>query len=164
MVNDTMLPEQSVQIGHLWFTPSSLVQALFMLMAKFLRFSSLIRDFVWWMNLFGLLVCAGLYHGGESANKFGVICKLTIVLSFISDALIHSPSYSADLRLWKLGEYTSQETQLPHLIDPDWIFCQLGMTTVSIGEDKTKIWATVDLSKVCLQLIESVQYLIVVTQ
>lgn len=156
-----MLRERLVQIGPLWFMLSSPAQVLFMLMVKFLRFSNLIRNFVLWMNLFGLLVCAGLYRGGGSVNKFGVICESTKLLSSTSNTDIHLPSYSADLRLWKLGEYTGQETQLPCLIDLDWIFGQLGMTTVSIGEDRTKVWATIDLSKVCLRLIQSTQRLII---
>ncbi|KAG1774332.1 hypothetical protein EV702DRAFT_1047887 [Suillus placidus] len=53
--------------------------------------------------------------------------------------------YSADVRLWQLGEYKSRETQLPSLINPDWIVGHLGMTTVSIGKDRTKVWATIDL-------------------
>ncbi|KAG2076598.1 hypothetical protein BDR04DRAFT_1149040 [Suillus decipiens] len=32
---------------------------------------------------------------------------------------VWSDFYSTDLRLWKLGEYADQETQLLHLIDPD---------------------------------------------
>lgn len=72
---------------------------------------------------------------------------------------IDLPSYSADVRLWKLGEYTDQETQLPLLIDPDWIVGQLGMTTVSIGKDRTKVWATIDLSKV-LVLVAHYEFVI----
>lgn len=53
-----------------------------------------------------------------------------------------------DVRLWELGEYLDRDTQLPHLIDPDWVTGQLAMMTVSIGESKTKVWATIDISKV----------------
>ena len=39
---------------------------------------------------------------------------------------------------------------MPGLIDPAWIKGHLALTTVSIGCDKTKVWATVDLAKVCV--------------
>ncbi|KAG2740145.1 hypothetical protein P692DRAFT_20881200 [Suillus brevipes Sb2] len=55
---------------------------------------------------------------------------------------------SVNVRLWRLGEYRNNDTQLPHLIDPDWIISQLGMTVVSIGHKRTKAWATIDLAKV----------------
>ncbi|KAG0700531.1 hypothetical protein DFH29DRAFT_1001034 [Suillus ampliporus] len=53
-----------------------------------------------------------------------------------------------DVRLWELGEYLDRDTQLPHLIDPDWVTGQLAMMTVSVSESKTKVWATIDISKV----------------
>ena len=37
---------------------------------------------------------------------------------------------------------------LPSLIDPCWINSQLALTTVSIGQNKMKVWATIDLAKV----------------
>lgn len=67
------------------------------------------------------------------------------------------PSQSVNVRLWELGEYLSPETRVPSLIDPAWIKGQLALTTVSIGRDKTKLWATVDLAKVChLDMIRDV--------
>lgn len=42
----------------------------------------------------------------------------------------------------------AQDTQLPQLIDLDWLRCLLGMTVISIGKERRKVWATVDLSKV----------------
>jgi len=44
-----------------------------------------------------------------------------------------------------LGEYNDH---LPAFIDPDWIKGQLAMATVSVGQNKTKVWATIDLAKV----------------
>ncbi len=38
---------------------------------------------------------------------------------------------------------------LPLLIDPCWINSQLALTTILIGQNKMKVWATVDLAKVC---------------
>ncbi|KAG1718461.1 hypothetical protein EDB19DRAFT_1920545 [Suillus lakei] len=54
---------------------------------------------------------------------------------------------TVDVRLWELGEYQNRNTQLPELINPDWIVGQLAMTTVSIGENKIKAWASINLSK-----------------
>lgn len=59
---------------------------------------------------------------------------------------------SVSVQLWTLGEYIEDETQLPRLIDPDWINSQLAMTTVSVGVKKTKVWVTIDL--VCQTLFE----------
>lgn len=50
--------------------------------------------------------------------------------------------------VWELGEYWDCDCQLLLLIEPDWIVSQLGMTTISIGENNTKVWATINLSKV----------------
>lgn len=72
-------------------------------------------------------------------KKFGMICELDAVSHRININIL-LPSYSADVRLWQLGEYKSRETQLPSLINPDWIIGHLGMTTVSIGKDRTKVW------------------------
>ena len=57
-------------------------------------------------------------------------------------------SQSVNVRLWELAEYIGPEAGVPHLVDPAWIKGQLALTTVSIGRDKTKVWATVDLAKV----------------
>ncbi|KAG1732954.1 hypothetical protein EDB19DRAFT_1831114 [Suillus lakei] len=54
----------------------------------------------------------------------------------------------ADVHLWVLGEYCDHDTQLPLLIDPDWIVRQLGMTTVSLGDSRTKVWASIEIVKV----------------
>jgi hypothetical protein len=62
-------------------------------------------------------------------------------------------SASVNVRLWELGEYQGQETTLPHLIDPGWIKGYLARTTVSIGQDRLKVWATVDLAKVRRSII-----------
>jgi hypothetical protein len=66
-------------------------------------------------------------------------------ISDISDTL----SRRVQVRLWELGEYLGPETGVPRLIDPAWIKGQLALTTVFIGQEKAKVWATVDLAKVC---------------
>ena len=50
--------------------------------------------------------------------------------------------------LWELGEYRVPDTHFPGLINPEWIAGQLALTTVSIGKDRVKVWATVELAKV----------------
>jgi hypothetical protein len=57
-------------------------------------------------------------------------------------------SERANVHLWVLGEYYDRDTQLPLLIDPDWIVGQLGMTTVSLGDNRIKVWASIEISKV----------------
>jgi hypothetical protein len=57
-------------------------------------------------------------------------------------------SASVDVRLWELGEYLGCDTQIPSLIDLDWIHSQLAMATVAIGTSRQKVWATIDLAKV----------------
>ena len=54
------------------------------------------------------------------------------------------------MRLWELGEYQTLESQLPSLVDLDWIGNLLALMVVSVGEDWRKVWATVDLAKVCI--------------
>lgn len=51
------------------------------------------------------------------------------------------------VHLWELGEYQMHESSLPALVDLDWIANLLALTTVSIGEDRKKVWATIDLAK-----------------
>jgi hypothetical protein len=58
-------------------------------------------------------------------------------------------SQSVQVRLWELGEYLGPETGFPSLIDPVWIKGQLVLTTVTLGRERVKAWATVDLAKVC---------------
>jgi hypothetical protein len=50
------------------------------------------------------------------------------------------------IHLWDLEEY-HDTTGFPLFIDPEWIRGQLAMTTVSIGENRTKVWTTIDLAK-----------------
>ena len=57
-------------------------------------------------------------------------------------------SKSVHVQLWELGEYLGHDAGVPGIIDPAWIKGQLALTTVSIGQDKAKVWATVDLAKV----------------
>ncbi|KAG0694715.1 hypothetical protein DFH29DRAFT_1006099 [Suillus ampliporus] len=51
------------------------------------------------------------------------------------------------VHLWELEEYQGPDTQLPRLIDLDCIHGHLARTTVSIGADGVKVWATIDLAK-----------------
>ena len=72
-------------------------------------------------------------------------------LNCISLALtVWSPALG--VRLWELGEYQTLESQLPSLVDLDWISNLLALTVVSVGEDRRKVWATVDLAKVCIDV------------
>jgi hypothetical protein len=61
---------------------------------------------------------------------------------------IYVSSATVNVRLWELGEYRNYDASYPALIDPDWINGQLALTTVCIGKDKSKAWATVNLAKV----------------
>jgi len=51
--------------------------------------------------------------------------------------------------LWELREHQVPDTIFPGLINPEWIVGQLAPTMVSIGQDRVKVWATVELAKVC---------------
>jgi len=62
--------------------------------------------------------------------------------------IILRPSTEVNVRLWDLGEYQERLADSPPLIDPDWIKGHLAISTVSIGHNRTKVWATVDLVKV----------------
>jgi hypothetical protein len=58
------------------------------------------------------------------------------------------PSADVNVRLWDIEEYQECGGTFPPFVDPEWITGQLAMTTISIGKDKTKVWATIDLLKV----------------
>lgn len=45
--------------------------------------------------------------------------------------------------MWELGEYINKDTQLPALIDLDWITGRLAMAMVSVSDAQTKVWATI---------------------
>ncbi|KAG1780388.1 hypothetical protein EV702DRAFT_1043207 [Suillus placidus] len=64
----------------------------------------------------------------------------------------------ANVHLWVLGEYNDHDTQLPLLIDPDWIVGQLGMTTVSLGDNRMKVWALIEIVKV--SILRFIHYMI----
>ncbi len=59
-----------------------------------------------------------------------------------------SSSAEVDVHLWEIAEYQGLGADLSAFIDPDWITRQVGITTISIGENGTKVWATMDLVKV----------------
>ena len=66
-------------------------------------------------------------------------------------------SKSVHVRLWELGEYQSPRSGVVDIINPVWIKGQLALSTVSIGCNKAKVWATVDLAKVrCMDVIHDV--------
>lgn len=57
-------------------------------------------------------------------------------------------SSAASVNRWELEEYVGEDTQLLMLVPLTWISGQLVLKTVSIGSERTKIWATIDLAKV----------------
>lgn len=57
-------------------------------------------------------------------------------------------SAEVGVRLWELGEYQTPDTHIPGLINPEWIAGQLALTMVTLGKDRVKVWATVELAKV----------------
>jgi len=71
-------------------------------------------------------------------------------LPFIDNSFISlsHPSTEVNVCLWDLGEYQEQHADFPTFINPDWIKGHLVITMVSIGQNRTKLWATVDLVKV----------------
>jgi hypothetical protein len=99
--------------------------------SEVLEIFQFIRGSATWMTHSGLPTCASSYPGGESVKEFRMICELnTIFLRLEINILL--PSYSADVRLWQLGEYKDQETRLPPLINPDWIVGHPGL-----GDDRS---------------------------
>lgn len=67
---------------------------------------------------------------------------------FVCLLMVECSGRTVGVRLWELGEFHGNETRLPPLIDLDWIHSPLALTTVSIGPERQKVWATVDLAKV----------------
>ena len=76
-------------------------------------------------------------------------CELPSSNKLLLPDHLHVSSHAVNIQLWELGEYWNHNTSLPSLIDPCWINNQLALTTVSICQNKTKVWATIDLAKVC---------------
>ena len=118
-----------------------------MLMEKYSKFSNLTKTFAKLDVCCGLPACGGLKHGPENLKPSGTTCEHPMRLS--SDRLYISPSAQVNVRLWELEEYRDHNAQYPALIAPEWINGQLARTTVSIGENRAKVWATIDLAKVC---------------
>ncbi|KAI0282680.1 hypothetical protein BC826DRAFT_974159 [Russula brevipes] len=53
-----------------------------------------------------------------------------------------------DVRLWEIAEYQQNNNlHFPALFDPHWIQGQIALTTVAVGRERTKVWATIDLKK-----------------
>jgi hypothetical protein len=103
----------------------------------------------------GLQECAGSNHGAVNQLIHGITCKLRFTVQ-LGESLLTFHSSAVDVRLWELGEYQDRDSQLPLLIDPDWIIGQLAMTTVSVGEDKIKVWASIDLAKVRFTSVQNI--------
>ena len=95
------------------------------------------------------MVCLGAMVqtvvGGTRPNMGQIV---SLRAPFVDNSIISRPSADVNVRLWDLGEYQGQEAGFPAFIDPDWIKGHLAMTTVSIGQSRTKVWATIGLAKV----------------
>ncbi|KAL4078647.1 hypothetical protein V8B97DRAFT_2021036 [Scleroderma yunnanense] len=57
--------------------------------------------------------------------------------------------------LWELEGYIGPDTLLLTLIDPQWIYSQILLKTVSVGVHCKKVWAIVELVNMCTQYIFS---------
>ncbi|KAG2066534.1 hypothetical protein BDR04DRAFT_1121077 [Suillus decipiens] len=79
-----------------------------------------------------------------SNEERGTVAGLAALSKDLEDAQVDAH----DTRPRLFGEYCDRDTQLPLLIDPDWIVGQLGMTTVSLGDSRTKVWASIEIVKV----------------
>jgi len=115
-------------------------------MVRYSKYYRLTRTFGIQATRYGSLGCDGSNHGAGNATSYGTNCERphTIADSFV----ISRPSTDVNVHLWDLGEYQERHADFPLFIDPDWIKGHLAMTTVSIGRNRTKVWATVDLAKV----------------
>jgi hypothetical protein len=92
--------------------------------------------------------CTGSRHGMVSTIVSGTICESPFPNKLLHADHLPVSSCAVNVQLWELGEYRNHDTSLPSLIDPCWINSQLALTTVSIGQNKMKVWATIDLAKV----------------
>jgi len=63
-------------------------------------------------------------------------------------SIVLHPSAHVNVCLWALEEYQGQDADFSAFINPEWINGHLTMTMVSIGQNRTKVWATVGLAKV----------------
>lgn len=90
-------------------------------------------------------------------TEYGTTCESPAYHLLTTSASSINLYSSADVNvcLWDLGEYQDHDTVFPSFIDPDWIRGQLAMTMVSIGQNKTKVWATIELAKVCILYMPS---------
>ena len=52
------------------------------------------------------------------------------------------------VHFWNLDEYLGPDTLIPTLVDPSWIHTHLSLKTISVGTDRKKVWATINLVKV----------------
>ena len=77
---------------------------------------------------------------------------VSLILSFPMVCLCpeYLPVCSTEVGVYlqELGEHRVPDTLFPGLINPEWIAGQLVLTMVSIGQNRVKVWATVELAKV----------------
>jgi hypothetical protein len=149
MANNTMHLGQLVGTSHRLSGSSSLARIWSLPMEKSSKSSSAVKISDNQTVRCGWRRCAGSRHGTESAIVSGINCESPFPNKLLHPD--HSPvsSRSVNVQLWALGEYQNHAASLPSLIDPCWINSQLALTTVSIGQNRTKVWATIDLAKVC---------------
>jgi hypothetical protein len=70
---------------------------------------------------------------------FGIGCKFDHTSFIFASLLLTSSQLCCRCSIVGAGEYQDHDTQLPLLIDPNCIVGQLAMTTVSVGENRTKV-------------------------
>jgi hypothetical protein len=117
-------------------------------MGRFSKSSSLIKTFVEVEHRCGWLGYVGSRHGLENARAHGTSSEPRLSPQFVGPEYPPVCSAEVGVCLWELGEYRVPDTHFPALINPEWIAGQLALTTVSIGQDRAKVWATVELAKV----------------
>src|SRR6266851_2926974 len=149
MANDTMHLGQLVGTSHRLSGSSSLAHIQSLPTEKSLKSSSAVKILDNETVRCGWHGCAGSHHRMESMIVSGINCESPFPNKLLHPD--HSPvsSCSVNVQLWALGEYQNHAVSLPLLIDPCWINSQLALTTVLIGQNRTKVWATIDLVKVC---------------
>ena len=103
----------------------------------------------------GLQEYIGWSHGYTRITIFGVHCKWLGNFFLLASNWDYRASGDIGVRLWEIEEYIDKDTQLPLLIPPRWIHTHLALKTVVIGASCTKVWATIDLVKVCYMVSPS---------
>jgi hypothetical protein len=150
MANDSTHLGLLAETGRLSFTSSSQVPLPEMPMAKFSRSYRLTKTFGTQATRCGSLGCDGLNHGVGNETRYGTTCESLTYTLLLINTFPNVSHHSADVNvcLWDLGEYQDDDAAFPAFINPDWIKGHLAMSTVSIGQSRIKVWATIDLAKV----------------